>query len=304
MEPHEFIRICAAALNKNYSGDPLSLESFIDSIELLETIATTELINKTLFAFAKTKLEGRAREFITNDIINLANLKTRLRENIKPDNSKIIEGRMLNLKLNINTSSEFAQKIDELSDALRRTLIIEGITPPKANEMVIEKTVEMCRRNTHSDLIKSVLEATEFKSPKDVVAKLITQIDKSRTEHQILSYHANTNNNRFNNGNNNRRGRIHNNLGNRNYYRPQNSNTQYYNRYRNNSNNYGRGRGRGSHTNTYNYNNSSRRFNRHTNQGYPQNNFVRTFTNQGNQEPASQLLMGPGQPQIQQNYEQ
>lgn len=73
--------------------------------------------------------------------------------------------------------------------------------------MAIEKTIEVCRRKTTSPLIKSVLKASVFESPKDVVVKLITQIDKTKAESQILSYQRSTSN--WGRGNfNNARGRF------------------------------------------------------------------------------------------------
>lgn len=50
----DFLRISAQTINKNYSGDPLSRDSFINSIELLESIAEAADIDtqKTIFKFS------------------------------------------------------------------------------------------------------------------------------------------------------------------------------------------------------------------------------------------------------------
>lgn len=147
---------------------------------------------------------------------------------------------MLSLKFSLASQVEFGTQVEQLSDAFRRSLILEGVSHEKANEMVVEKTVDLCRRNTNSDLIKSILESASFNSPKEVVAKLVTQIDKSRGEHQVLSFRSN-------------RGRGRGNYRGRGYYgykyNSQNNNNQYrqneggYNSQ--NSNDRGRGRGRG-----------------------------------------------------------
>lgn len=195
----EFLKMASSHLNKTYSGDPLCLETFIDSLNLLNGLATSTELRTFFVAFIKTKLDGRAREFITADHNTVALIIDTLRRNIKPDNAKVIEGRMLALRFTTNTQNEFSDKVEELADAFRRSLIVEGIPPTKASEMVVDKTVELCRKNTHSDLIKSVLESSTFNSPKDVVAKLVTQVDKTKAEAQILSFHTNRRNrgNRF-----------------------------------------------------------------------------------------------------------
>lgn len=74
-----------------------------------------------------------------------------------------------------------------MAEALQRSLIIEGIPQSKAEEMAIEKTVDICRETVSSPVVKAVLSATAFASPKEVLAKYIIQLDKSKTETQILT---------------------------------------------------------------------------------------------------------------------
>lgn len=120
-------------------------------------------------------MEGRAREFVSDDLTTIAQLKNVLTENIRPENSKVIEGRIAMLRYTFSKKEEFATRVENLADALRRTLIIEGMTAAKATEISIDKTVEVCRKSTNSDVVKSVLAAGTFRSPKEVVAKLITE---------------------------------------------------------------------------------------------------------------------------------
>lgn len=95
---------------------------------------------------------------------------------------------MLSLRLNVAASEAFPKKTENLSDALRRTLIIEGMTAAKTIEIAVEKTIDLCRKNTRSESIKSVI--TPFTSPKEVVAKMLAQIDKVKNETQVLTYRA------------------------------------------------------------------------------------------------------------------
>lgn len=112
---------------------------------------------------------------------------------MKPDRSKL---------------KEFSQNAEDLAEALQRSLIIEGIPHNERNEMAIEKTIEACRNAARSDYVKSVLAASRFDSPNEVIAKYLvenateTTETTETTEKQILAYK------RFNNNNNNNRSNI------------------------------------------------------------------------------------------------
>lgn len=183
----EYLRFAASAINKNYSGDPLSLNAFINSIELVKSVDTENQFAAQLKTFVLAKLEGKALECVPQDD-TLENILTALKANIKPENSKVIGGKMLSLRFTKNKASDFSAEAEKLADALQRSLIVEGIGQAKAKEMAIERTVEMCRQSAKSDLVKSVLASATFNDPKDVVAKLITEQNTHETELQVLSF--------------------------------------------------------------------------------------------------------------------
>lgn len=196
MENKEFLKIASSSLNKNFSGEPSQLLAFVNSIKLLETLAITNELKQFLVSFIKTRLEGRAIEIINDEHNSIQSIINALNTNIKYDNSKVLEGRMLALRYTNSTPELFAKKADELAVELRRSLISEGMTPNKASEIAIDRTVELCRLNTNSDLVKSVLEASSFASPNEVIAKLITQNDKAKKESQSFSFKTYNNQNK------------------------------------------------------------------------------------------------------------
>lgn len=208
----DLLRSLSQTINQSYSGDPLALDAFIDRIELAKCALEGDEQLETLRKFVLTKLEGKARELVdTKDTLD--EITKALRANIKPDSSKVIEGRMLSLRLNKIPSTDYAIKAEELAEALQRSLIVEGITREKAKQMAIEKTVEMCRQSARTDLVKSVIASTSFKEPKEVIAKLITEQTVHEKEQQILSFHRYDNRNRNNGwrgGRNNYRGNFQN----------------------------------------------------------------------------------------------
>ncbi|XP_036322148.1 uncharacterized protein DDB_G0287625-like [Rhagoletis pomonella] len=142
-------------------------------------------------------LEGKAREAIPTVVNSVRQIKDALRNSIKPDNSKVVAGKIASLHVINKNYTDFAERVEELSDALEHSLIIEGMTQSKAHEMAVEQTVNVCRLNTRSDLVKSMLSSTTFSDSKDVVAKIIVEQNNQVKERQV--YNNNGNNSRYNN---------------------------------------------------------------------------------------------------------
>lgn len=99
--PAKFLRLAGNQINQKYAGDPLGLYSFIDSINLLKQLAGNN--GEFLKQFVVSKLDGKARECVPIEPNSVDEIINALKNAIKPDNSKVIEGRMLafhNQKLN------------------------------------------------------------------------------------------------------------------------------------------------------------------------------------------------------------
>lgn len=69
--------------------------------------------------------------------------------------------------------------------------------------MSIEKTVELCRNNARNDTVDSILGAAKFNSPKEVVAKMITEINTVKQRNLAKNTYKNSNQKNGNNGNKN-----------------------------------------------------------------------------------------------------
>lgn len=246
----EFYSLASKAI-KQYAGNPLGLTAFVNSLKLMTTMAGNTH-KDLLVAIILTKLEDKAADVVSPTVETVADIITQLQAAIKPDSSKVLTARLLGMRYDRSKVQEFTTNVDEVAENLKRSLIIEGVTPAKASEMVVDETIRMCRQCTKSDLVKAVLSATHYESHKEVVAKLVLESTTETTEKKILAYQAN---NRFRRGRGNRRG-----------YQG-NQNNSYNNRYQNNNqrgNNYthrGRGRGRGNYRGNYQQNdNRSVRF--------------------------------------------
>lgn len=180
------ITLCKNILNTDYKGDPLELESFVNKVEMLKLVATSAP-EGIVFTYVKSKLSAKALEAIRPSDTTIDQLVTSLRERIKPENSNVIKGKMCALRLANRPLQDFAKQAEELSESFKRPLIIEGFPENKAQEMTIEKTIDICRESAHSEVVKAVLASSQFKSAQEVVSKFITETDKNRNERQVLT---------------------------------------------------------------------------------------------------------------------
>lgn len=134
------------------------------------------------------------------------------------------------------------------------------MTPVKANEITIERTVKLCSKSTQSDVVKAVLRASTFNTAKEVVAKLITGNDECVKERQVLRYQKDG---RMNQGRGKFRGRG---------FQSQRGGRGSYNNYGNNYGNFNNGKLNNYRKNNFrggrgNYNNGGRG-NYNNNRGY------------------------------------
>jgi hypothetical protein len=289
----EFLGLCGRSINKTFEGEPLEVRAFIDSISLLEEFATTAELERVLISFVLSKLNGSVREKVPETPTNILEIKNAIKEKIRPESSDIIEGRFL--ALNEKRLDDFQNKAEKLAEQLKRALILEGVSEPKAKEMTIKSTIQLCRKKANTPDVRSVLSATSFDSPKEVIAKLITQINVVKDEKMADFYKKNNPyvNNRGNKSGNRgsfRGGRFQR----RNNYEGQRNNENNQQNQFGQGNNRGRGIFRGR-----NYQNQRNRtengtWNGHNNNNNNANN-IRAFTGHSeNSEAPQQFQLGAG----------
>lgn len=231
---NKLMQIAASTINYKYDGDASKLDSFIDAIELLKEVCE-EQNEAILLKFIMTKLEGKAREAIIKQPENCDDIINQLKAVIKAESSKVVEGRMLALRADKTNLTKFSERAEELAEQYRRSLCDEGIPKEKAKQLAVEKTIELCRKNTRSDRVDSIIASKEFSEPKDVIAKMIVEINNLKLLRNSSQYtHSNKNNNHKNgNHSNNKFQRNHNGNSNSN-----SNNNRYGNNNRQNGNNY------------------------------------------------------------------
>lgn len=309
----EFISLCAKQISKNFDGNFTSLQAFINSIKFLQQVATTDELQELLKSFILTKLDQRALEKIPANPASVEVIITGLSQKIKPDSSKVVEGRMVALTADQKNMREFQKQAEKLAEEYQRALVVEGFPLSLAEEKTIEKTVELCRKNTKSAEVKAVLSATAHTSPAAVVAKMVTQLDlvkqdrllanaeraassnKDKTPYETRDRFGNQNNRQSNGQNSQNGARTDGNQRN-------NSQRNGYNN-NNGQNDQGNQNGHNSRNNNYhnngNQNNNGRNGNGNRNFYANNNNGGAVFSVQGN-EPTPLQQQGAPQHQNQQ----
>lgn len=169
-------------LNYTYAGDPLKLESFITVAELVETFASNADTKAICVKFIKAKLESKALECLPDQIETVKDITDALRNANQPESSKVVEGKMLALRVNKGDFTKFNEQAEKLAEAFRRSLINEGMTKAKSQELTISKTVELCRKTARSEIVKSILSSGTYTQPSEVLAKLITENEVVKRE--------------------------------------------------------------------------------------------------------------------------
>lgn len=270
----EILRLCGETIPSAYSGDPLALQSFINSIDLLDSMAT-EQQKPLIVSFIKTRLNGKALEALTEANNTTESIKEALRKTIKPENEKIIRGKLSALRADRTSLQDFSKQAESLADSLKRALILDGIPAQKANSMVIEETIQMCKTSTRSDYVKSVMASATFATPKEAIAKFIIENGNEKAEKQVLAFRSNPNQprNKFQRYPTNFQGNRNN------FHRNQNNYNNYGRNYRNNRN-------------TFQNNNRNHFQNRNNNNAQYQNNYNGQSRNSNARNTRNVRVMG------------
>lgn len=129
--------------------------------------------------FVKAKLEQKALECLPDEVRTVKDI---VDGKIKHKGSDVIEGKMVALRLKKGNYTDFTKEANELADAYRRALVLEGITKTKADQLTIKKMIEICRKNTYVEGVRSTIQSTKYELPSEVLSTFVTQCDIANRE--------------------------------------------------------------------------------------------------------------------------
>lgn len=171
-----FLKFAASIVNYKYGGEPAKREGFIADIVLIEGVAEQDQ-KGTCFDFVKTRMEGKALESVPDEARTVKDIIDALRKDIKNEPSEVIESRFAALRLDKGNYAKFTELTEKQAEAYRRSLVNEGISKTKAQQMAVKRTVELCRKTARSEIVKAVLSSSKFETPAEVLAKFVTEND-------------------------------------------------------------------------------------------------------------------------------
>lgn len=298
--PPKFNLGLALKLVEKYDGDAITLNNFIETIELLKD-DSANIADAIIIKFIKSRLTGAAHGAIdtaatVKDAIDA--LREKFAVKLTP---KAVEAEMRQVKQG-NSISEYGAEIDKLAAKLsaayvsNKTFSTEAAASSIVQPIAVDVFISGLKNSAQAFLVKArnpttlnvaISHALESSATQnDATALWFTREGNSRN--QGNNYRGNTRNRQGNFQRNNRQGNFQGN-NNRNY---QNNGTQRNN---NSNNNYQRGNGRRYSNNNNNNNHNNYNYNNNRNQNNNQNNRNNNTQNVRLTEPVSQNSTGNNQ---------
>lgn len=165
----EFLKT-AASLIPDFDGRVENLASFIDALELVNSIKESH--EAVAVSLVKTKLKGLARNLISNED-SLRRIIDTLKNSVKGESVEVITAKLMNLKQRNKTANEYTKEVDELTKALEGAYISDGLTSNLASRYSTQQAVRAMTRNCSIDKVKLIMEAGNFATMNDAISKFV-----------------------------------------------------------------------------------------------------------------------------------
>ena len=131
------------------------------------------------------------------DCHSIANIIDTLRVYIVDEPSDVVESKLAALSFDRYNLSSFCDELEKLLGKLQVSLVAEGVSYHKAQQMTIKRAVESCRMCAKNDLVKSVIASSTYATYRDVLSKFRTEISDQRRENMLRVAQDNRYGNRF-----------------------------------------------------------------------------------------------------------
>lgn len=237
----------ASRLICDFDGKPENLRSFLDSIQLIDSLKDTH--EQVAVSLIKTKLKGTARNLINNES-TISEIIDKLKISVKGESVEVLTAKIMNIKQNNKPANIYSGEIESLVKSLENAYISDGLSCDLATKYSTQVAVKAMTKNCTIDKVRLIMEAGQFNSMNDAISKFVNSCTEATGQQNAIlyyhqrpynnsfrgngrrfrgrgnfsrNYHSNTNNNGSStNYTGNRRGRTNNNRG-RNYIRTTNS---------------------------------------------------------------------------------
>lgn len=223
----------ASKILPEFDGKSENLQSFLDGLTLLNSVKETH--ESVAVSLVKTKLKGTARNLIASES-TIQEIIDKLKTSVKGESTEVLTAKILNIKQNSKSATNFVHEIEELTKSLANAYIADGLSSSLAEKYSTQVAVRSMVQNASNERVRLIMESGTFSSMNEAVTKFVNSCTNNTSGSNVLYYNSRSGN-RGSRGAENGRGRARN-----------------YNRGRGN----GRGRGR-YQRGRGNFNNQTRR---------------------------------------------
>lgn len=183
----------ATSLLHTYDGKENETEAFIESMELLDELTQAEH-KGIMVKFIRTRITGKAKSVLTDDIKTVAQIKAKLKEKFTVKlSSDAILAQLRNCKQGNRKLTDFSKQVEDLSSLLTRAFISENVATNDTAEKLAEKfSVQAFINNIENSETSLILKATNLSTLNELVTKAVA-VDKPAPS-KILYYNRQQNN--------------------------------------------------------------------------------------------------------------
>lgn len=163
----EFFNLASRILPNEFDGSANKLTAFLDALNLLK--ANVETHENNAVAYVKTRLTGRARDYVGN-ATTLDEIQNKLQATIRTETSECIAAKLLKHKQRQKDGS-YTTEIEELCHKLKQAYIREGVPENVAETYTTNTTVKALINNAQTEKAKIIMEAGNFTSIQSALSK-------------------------------------------------------------------------------------------------------------------------------------
>lgn len=247
----EFLGL-ASRLLPDFDGQPENLQSFVDALNLVDSIKDTH--EAVAVNVIKTKLKGSARILISDEN-TIQSIIAKLKTTVRGETVDVVNAKLMNVRQQGKNANTYAKEIEDLTRKLETAYISDGLPTQVASQYATRSAVKAIVKNAANERVRLIMESGTFSNMNEVISKYVGSCTEAFGQPNSILYHHDSHR-----GNNQHRGR-----GNNRYKRTRgNGNNNQFNnngyRGRNYNNNRGGGRGNNHNRNNNRGNNHNVRY--------------------------------------------
>lgn len=169
-----------------YDGKPENLQSFLDALDLLDSVKETH--ESIAVNVVKTKLTGSARNLVSNET-TINEVARKLKGSVKGESTEVLTAKLMNVKQNNRSANVFVNEVEELTKALSNAYIADGLTHELAEKYSTQTAVKAMTKNASSDRVRLIMASGNFGTMNDAVSKFVNSCTETTSSTSGIMYY-------------------------------------------------------------------------------------------------------------------